>query len=220
MHHGARQIAVRGGERRLVRAQQALRDRQDHVIHARVHEILEENFLRAFLFVNARIVRQIVGHRLVAVAQVARAVRRVHHFHRREQSALRGPVLGRQRQAVLNVRNIFLEHFELAAFRFVADQDGGAVGSLHSQKIVEISFVRREDHVEFRIDQADPGDVAVEILIGLAARRRAGAEIWRTRRRRKDRRRRAALSPQDRPTACRRRGTESLPARRPCGARR
>ena len=195
-----------------------LRDRQDHVIHARVHEILEENFLRAFLFVNARIVRQIVRHRLVAVAQIARAIRRVHHFHRRKMPALRGAVLGRQRQAVLNVRNIFLEHVQLAALRLVAHQDRRAVGSFHAEQIVEISFVRREDDVEFRIDEADPGDVALEILVRL---QRVRAQPQKFRERRivgKRPRPRAAPWPRDPPTVCTRRDRESLPARRPCGA--
>ncbi len=166
MHHCCRQVAFGGRERGLVSAQQSLGDRKNHVIHARVHEILEENFLRAFLLVNTRIVRQIVGHRLIAVAQIAGAIRRVHHFHGREMTSFGGTILGRQRQRILNVGDIFLEDVEFAALFIIADEDGGAVGSFHAQQIVEISFVRRKDHVEFRILQADPGDVAVEIIVG------------------------------------------------------
>ena len=49
---------------------------------------------------------------------------------------------------------------------FVADQDRGAVGSFHAEKIVEISFVRREDDIEFRIYKAHPREIALEIIVG------------------------------------------------------
>ena len=65
-----------------------LRQRQNYVFDPRIHEVLEEDFLAALLFMDSRIVRQIVGHGLVAMAQVAHAVRRVHHFHRSFETML------------------------------------------------------------------------------------------------------------------------------------
>ncbi len=49
--------AFAGDHLRLIRGHQALGQRQDDVVHARVHEILPEDFLRALFLVDARIVR-------------------------------------------------------------------------------------------------------------------------------------------------------------------
>ena len=63
------------------------RDGEDYVVHASVHEILEKDFLRAFLLVHARIIGQVVGDGLVTVRKVSRAEGRVHHFHRSLKAA-------------------------------------------------------------------------------------------------------------------------------------
>ena len=99
---------------------------------------------------NSRIVGQIVRHRLVAMAQVARAVRRVHDLHRGFEAVLGGPVFRRQRQRILNVSDILLKHRQLAALRVIADQHGSAEGSLHAQQTVVVGLIRSEDHVELR----------------------------------------------------------------------
>src|SRR5713226_7344615 len=57
-----------------------------------------------------------------AVATYTRAKGRVHHFHRRQVAALRGPVRGRKRQRILNVRHVFLIERQLLAFGFVTNQ--------------------------------------------------------------------------------------------------
>ena len=46
--------------------------RQNDVLHARIHEILEKDLLRPFLLMHSRIVRQIVGYRLVDSAAPGR----------------------------------------------------------------------------------------------------------------------------------------------------
>ena len=70
-HHG-RQITFGRSPRRLRFRHQIFRQRQHDVVHARVHEILEEDFLGALRVVNARIVRQVVRHGLIAVQQSRR----------------------------------------------------------------------------------------------------------------------------------------------------
>ena len=65
---------------------------------------------------HSRVVGQIVGHCLIAVVQIARAERSVHHLHRCLQAMLRRPVRCRQRQSILNVRHILPEQRQLAAF--------------------------------------------------------------------------------------------------------
>ena len=93
MQNHAGQIALAAHVLGLLRRQHLARDGQDHVVHARVHEVLEEDLLRSLLRVDARIVGQIVRHGLVAVVQIARAQRRIDHLHRRRLALLRGPVL-------------------------------------------------------------------------------------------------------------------------------
>ena len=88
---------------------QALGDRQNYVAHAGVHEVFEENLLAALGFMNSRIVGQIVGNRLITVSQIGGAERRVHHLHRRSQTAFRWPVLRRQWESFLNIGHIFLK---------------------------------------------------------------------------------------------------------------
>jgi hypothetical protein len=173
VHQRERQITFRGGLRRLLRLHQLARDRQDHVRHARVHEVLEEDLLRALLLMDARIVRQIVGHRLIAVPQIARAIRRVHHFHRRQMAALRRTRGRIHRQRVLNIRHILLIDRQLLALFLIANQDRRAERRLHAQQIVEVGFIRREDHVELRILQIQPRQVALVIVV---AEQRIGAQ--------------------------------------------
>jgi hypothetical protein len=127
VHHGRREIPLGRRALGLRRIHHAPGQRQDDLVHARVHEILEENLFRAFFLMDTRIVRQIVGDRLVAVAQVARAERRVHHFHRRRVAADRRPVVALERQRVLNVGNPSLVRRQLPAFRLVSNEHGGAV---------------------------------------------------------------------------------------------
>ena len=53
-----------------------------------------------------------------------------------------------------------LEGGQLTALGFIADQDRRAVGGLYAQNAVDISLVRREDHIELRVFQIQPGQVA------------------------------------------------------------
>ena len=99
VHQHRRQIALGRRRARLRRVHDARGERQDDLVHARVHEVLEEDLLRALLLVDARIVRQVVGDGLIAVAQIARAERRVHHLHRRRVAAHRRTVRRRQAAA-------------------------------------------------------------------------------------------------------------------------
>ena len=115
---------------------------------------------------DARIVGEIVGHRLVAVAQVAGAIGRVHHFHRREVTAFGGAVGGVDGQRVLNLGHVLLVDGQLAALLFVADQDGGAVGCFHARQIVEVGFIRGEDDVELGVFEVQPGEVALVVIVG------------------------------------------------------
>ena len=166
VHYHGGQIALGGRAPRLPRVHDARRQRQDDFVDARVHEVLEEDLLRALLLVNTRIVGQVVGDRLVSVAEVARPERRVHHFHRRHVAAHRRPVRLRQRQGVLNLRHPLLILREVLAFRLVPDEHGRAVRRFHPQQVVEIRLVRREDHVELRILQVEPRDVTRVVLVG------------------------------------------------------
>src|SRR5580658_6210186 len=109
MHDRALQITLTRNFRRLIRLHQLSGDRQNYVVHARVHEVLEEKFLASLLLMHPRIVRQIVSYWLVAVRQVSRAKRSVHHFHRRLQAMFRRAIFRCERQCVLNFRYIFLE---------------------------------------------------------------------------------------------------------------
>ncbi len=166
VHERRGEIAVGGGAPGLRWIHHARGERQDHLVDARVHEVLEEDLLRALLLMDAGIVRQVVGHGLVAVAQVARAKRRVHHFHRRRVAAHRRPIGRRERQRVLDVGDVALVEGELLAFRLVADQDGRAVRRLHAEQIVEVGLVGGVDDVELGVLQVDPRDVAVVVVVG------------------------------------------------------
>ena len=165
VHHCRSQITFAGGARCLVRIHQFLGDGQNHVVDARVHEILEENFLGPFLLVDAWIVGQIIGHSLVSMAQVAGAKWRIHHFHRRGLAAFRWPVSSIKGKSILNVRHIFLEHRQLLAFCLIAHQNGHSIASLNAQHIVGVRLVWRQDDVNFRIFQVHPGKIALVIII-------------------------------------------------------
>ena len=165
MHHRGCEITVARSLRGLVRAQQALGNRENDVSDSRVHEILEKDFLRAFLLMNPRIVGKIIGYSLIAMPQITGAERSIHHFHRRAVTGLRRSVLGRERKRVLNRRHVFLEKSQLLALFLVANHDRGAIRSFHAEQIVQIDFVRREDDVELRVFQIDPGNIARVIVV-------------------------------------------------------
>ena len=115
---------------------------------------------------NARIVRKVVGDGLVPVPQVPRAVRRVHDFHGGGPAALGRPVLGRQGKGLLELGDELAELFEPGALAFVADEHGRAVGSLDAEEIVQVRLVRRQDEIELRVLELDPGDVARIVVVG------------------------------------------------------
>ena len=99
VHHDRRQVPFGRSAPRLRRIHHAGGKRQDHFLHPCVHEVLEEDLLGPLLFVDARIVGQVVGDRLVAVPQIAGPERRVHHLHRRHVAADRWPILRRRSAA-------------------------------------------------------------------------------------------------------------------------
>ena len=165
VHDRAQQITFARNFRRLLRFHQLARDRQDDVVHARVHEVLEEKFLAALLFVHSRIVRQIVRHGLVPVSHIAGTKWSIHHFHRRLESLFRRPIFRRQRQRILNLRHVFLEQLQLLALALVAHHHRRAVRTFHAQQSVQVSFIGRKDDVEFRILQLQPGQVAREVIV-------------------------------------------------------
>ena len=138
---------------------------------------------------NARIVRQVVGDRLVAVPQVARPEWGIHHFHRRHVAAHRGPIDRRERQRILDVRHPLLILREVAALGFVANQNRRAVRRFHAEQIVQIGFVGREDHVNLGVLQLDPRDIAGVVIVG---RQRIGAHPQKPGERRIRRERRGA----------------------------
>ena len=181
VHQGPDEITVGGGLRRVLFAQQAPGERNDDLGDPRVHVVLEEDPLAPLLLVDARVVGEVVGDRLVAVPQVARAEGRVHHLHRSGLAALGGTVLGRERQRVLDVGHVLLEDGELPALLLVADEDGGAVGTLHAEQTVQVRLVGREDQVEFRVRQLDPGHVARVVVVGQEG---LGAQLQESRERR------------------------------------
>ena len=80
-------------------------------------------------------------------------------------AAFGGPVGGIDGERVLNFRNILLINRELLALGLVADQDRRAEGSLYAQKIVEVSFVGRENNVELRIFEIEPSEIALIVVV-------------------------------------------------------
>ena len=56
---------------------------------ASIHEVSKKDLLAAFGLMDAGIVRQVVGHRLIPMQQVAGAKWGVHHLHRRHVATLR-----------------------------------------------------------------------------------------------------------------------------------
>ena len=165
MHDRALQIAFAADFGGLRRLHQLAGDWQDHVVHACVHEVLEEEFLAAFLLVYSRIVWKIVGHGLISVRQIARAEGCVHHFHRRLQTALRGPVFGSERKGVLNIGYIFLKQVQLLALALVPYHDSRSIGTFHAEQAVHVGFIRRKDNVELRILQVKPCQIARKVIV-------------------------------------------------------
>ena len=88
VHHYHRQVTIHGRHACLIFAHHQLRYGQDDVLDSRIHEILEEDSLAPFLFVNPRIVRKIIGDRLISVSQITGTEWSIHHFHRRFSSGL------------------------------------------------------------------------------------------------------------------------------------
>ncbi len=88
VHHDHRQVSLHRCERGLIRPHEKLGDRQNDVVHARIHVVLEEDALASFLLVNAGIIRKVVSDRLITMAQITSAERGIHHFHRRLTSLL------------------------------------------------------------------------------------------------------------------------------------
>ena len=72
----------------------------------------------------------------------------------------------RERKRFLQIGHVLLEHGELFAFGVVANHDRRAVGGFHAEQPVEIGFIRREDHVEFRILEVHPGEIALVVVVG------------------------------------------------------
>ena len=138
----------------------------NHVVHARVHEVLEEDLLRSLLRVDARVVGQIVRHGLVAVVQVARAQRRIDDLHRRRLALLRRPVFRWNRQRLLHRRLLLAIQVELAALRLIANQDRASIGGLHSEDTVEIRLIRRKDQIDLWIFQVEPRNIARVVIVG------------------------------------------------------
>ena len=183
MHHGGREITVRGCERGFVGAHQSLGDGQNDVIHARVHKILKENFLRPFLLVDARIVRQIIGHCLVAVAQVSRAIGRGPSLPWAKGSrASRDGPRPRVASCPEYPETYFWNTSSLRLSSSLRIEDGCAVGKFPRPENRRGTFRRRRvDDVEFRVDEISlQADVAVEILVGQQRIGAQPAEILRT----------------------------------------
>ena len=137
-------------------------------------KFLKKIFFGALLLVDARIVRQVVGDRLVAVPQIAGAERRVHHFHRRRdaRASTAGPRPASGSASWMS-GTYFLNIASFAALGLVADQDRGAVRGLHAEQVVEVGLVGREDDVELRVLQVDPREVARVVVVG---EQRVGAQ--------------------------------------------
>ena len=127
MHDDKRQIGFAADVLRLRISHHLLRRRQHDMIHARIHEVLEEHLLRALLGVNPWIVRQIIRHRLIAVAQIACAKQSVDHLHGRWLTFFRRLVSIRQRQRLLHLCPMLPVHVELLTLGIIADQDRRAV---------------------------------------------------------------------------------------------
>ena len=156
---------------------QLLRDGQDDLVDAGVHEILEEDLLRAFFCVDARVVGEVVGDGLVAVTEIACAQRRVGDNHRRGVAFTCWAWLRRGwGGASLHGGLVLLVHGELAGLGVVADKDGGAVGGLHTEQVVEVGLVGREDEVDLRVLEVEPGNVGRVVVVRRARRRRGRAE--------------------------------------------
>ena len=78
---------------------------------------------------------------------------------------LEGLSSGGQGQSILNVGNILLKQRQLLALRLRCVPELLRRMSLHSEQAVVIGFVGREDHIEFRIFQIEPGQITLEIVV-------------------------------------------------------
>ena len=82
------QVPIPAGASGLIFAKQSARDAKNDHVDTRIHKILEENLFAALGLVHASVVWQIIRNRLITVQQVAGPKWRVHHFHRRQMTAL------------------------------------------------------------------------------------------------------------------------------------
>ncbi len=112
------------------------------------------------------IVGEIVGYGLIAMPKVAGPEWRIRDFHGSDVACLGGPVRRRQRQRILEFRNVLLKDGQLPALGLIADQDRGAIRGLYAEQIVEIGLIRREYQVEFRIFEVEPGQIAFVVVVG------------------------------------------------------
>src|SRR6476469_3894520 len=92
MHDGPQQVSFTRDHRHLFFGHHVARQRQNDVVDARVHEVLEKDLLAALQFVNTWIVRQVVSDSLIPVSEVGGPERGVHYLHWSLQATFRGPV--------------------------------------------------------------------------------------------------------------------------------
>ena len=70
VQHRSQQVSLARSLRYLFRRHHVARQWQYHVVHARVHEVLKEDFFTPLLLVNTRVIWQIVCYRLISMAEV------------------------------------------------------------------------------------------------------------------------------------------------------
>src|ERR1700684_2554070 len=78
---------------------------------------------------------------------------------------LRRAMFSRQRQRGLYLRYISLESFQLLALALIAHHNRRTIGTFYAEQSVQVSFVGRENDVEFRILQVEPRQVAREVIV-------------------------------------------------------
>ncbi|MBZ5543828.1 MAG: 4Fe-4S binding protein, partial [Acidobacteriia bacterium] len=113
-------------------------------------------------------------HRLIAVAQIAAAERRVHHFHRRQVAALRRAFGSRQRQRVLNIRHVLLVQRQARALLLIADQHGSAIRSLDTRQIIQVGLIRTTSSKgtkTFCLVGAVKNTAMIEVPLGITLRK-------------------------------------------------
>ena len=96
-------------------------------------------------------------------------------------ACLRRLVLRRHRQRLLHRGLLRLVHCQFAALRVVADQDRRAVRRLHAQQPIQVRLIRRKDHIDLRVLQVQPRNVARIVVIG---QQRIRPQIQKARKRR------------------------------------